>query len=132
MNLVRRIQKNSPAGAGLLNYYNLLVPGLSIIPVINVTPRAVSLQAIPFLDLTFELIQMTVDLIKVVISELTPLFLHPSFELLPISFNSIPIHDFLLVIPVAHEETTQLGRLCSEKRLPRMVENCAWCCYPAR
>jgi hypothetical protein len=99
------------------------VPGLSIVPSIDVAPSAVSFQPVAFLNFTLELIETTVDLIKVVIRELTPLLLDLAFELFPISFDSVPIHDFVLAISFADEGITPVPCLCSEKSPVASVEN---------
>jgi hypothetical protein len=53
--------------------------------------------AVPFLNQAFELVAISVDYIEVIVCEPTLLLLHLSFELLPVSFDSVPIHCVLLV-----------------------------------
>jgi len=50
------------------------------------------------LDFAFELLAFAVDDVKVVIGELSPLFLDLALHLLPVSFNPIPVHGVLLQI----------------------------------
>ncbi|ESW63267.1 hypothetical protein X771_30685 [Mesorhizobium sp. LSJC277A00] len=66
---------------------------MSTIPVVDVSPHAILLNAVAFLDRTFELIAVAGYAVEIIISELAPLLLDLTFELLPISFDAIPVHD---------------------------------------
>jgi hypothetical protein len=70
-------------------------PALGGDPVIHVPADLVLSQTIPPLNLALELIPPAVDDVKVIVSELTPLFFDLTFHLLPISFDAIPIHYLL-------------------------------------
>ncbi|ESY03888.1 hypothetical protein X753_21265 [Mesorhizobium sp. LNJC399B00] len=63
------------------------------IPVVDVSPHAILLNAVTFLDRTFELIAVAGYAVEIIIGELAPLLLDLTFELLPISFDAIPVHD---------------------------------------
>jgi hypothetical protein len=69
-----------------------LVPLLTAVPVINILANLTFCQIVPLLNLAFELFSTAVYNVKIVVSELSPLLLDPAFNLLPISFDSIPVH----------------------------------------
>ena len=69
-----------------------LVPLLTVVPVINVLTNFIFCETVPLLDLAFELFAAAVYYVEVVVSELPPLLLDLAFNLLPISFDSIPVH----------------------------------------
>jgi hypothetical protein len=48
--------------------------------------------AVPFLDFALELIAAAVDDIQIVVGELAPLLLYFASNLLPVSFNAVPVH----------------------------------------
>jgi hypothetical protein len=52
-------------------------------------------QAVAFLILTLKLLLSPIDYIEVVVGEPAPLLLGSALELLPVAFDSIPIHDTL-------------------------------------
>ena len=68
------------------------LPSLTIVPVVYILPDLILLITVPLLNFTFELISSTVDRGQVVIREFAPLFFDLALDLLPISFNPIPIH----------------------------------------
>src|SRR5918995_4283631 len=72
-------------------------PALAIIPVVHLSADLILLVTVPLLDFSLELIATAIDHIEVVVCELAPLFLDVAFHLLPVSFNSVPIHRFLLL-----------------------------------
>ncbi|ESX26501.1 hypothetical protein X765_22005 [Mesorhizobium sp. LSHC440B00] len=63
------------------------------IPVVDVSPHSILLNAVAFLDRTFELIAVAGYAVEIIISELAPLLFDLTFELLPISFDAVPVHD---------------------------------------
>jgi hypothetical protein len=67
-------------------------PGLAAVPVIDIRPHAVLLNAVAPLNLSFELIPFAGDLIKIAVGELAPLFLDPALDLLPVAFDAISVH----------------------------------------
>jgi len=68
------------------------LPALAIIPVIDIRPHTVLLDTVAFLNLSFELIPLARDLIKIVVCELTPLLFDLALNLLPVTFDAIPVH----------------------------------------
>jgi hypothetical protein len=54
------------------------------------------------LDPTNQLDATALDEIKVIIRELAPLLLNLAAELLPIAFDSVPIHESLLLSFASH------------------------------
>src|SRR6266481_4911616 len=65
---------------------------LTLVPVINVLTNLIFCETVPLLNLAFELVPTTIYDVKVVVSKLSPFFLDLTFDLLPISFHSIPVH----------------------------------------
>ena len=55
-------------------------------------------SSVALLDHALELIALTGNPVQIVVSEIAPLFLDLSLELLPISFDAIPIHFFLRAV----------------------------------
>ena len=78
--------------------------------------------AIFFLQLPGQLIPVSVDLIDVIISQISPFFLNGTFELLPFSLNDIPIHFALILSAYCDENQARL--VLSESQLPN--ENVRW------
>ncbi len=68
------------------------LPILATVPIIDVAANSILLDAVAFLNFAFELITLAGDLIKIVVSEFAPLLLDLALELLPVSFDAIPIH----------------------------------------
>jgi len=59
-------------------------------------------DTIGFLDFSGQLIALPSNTIDVVVGELTPLHFELALELLPVSFNNVPIHFKLLNSNVAN------------------------------
>jgi hypothetical protein len=53
-------------------------------------------EAVALLELAFELLASTLDHVEIVVSELAPFFLGRALELLPVTFDPVPIHHHLL------------------------------------
>jgi hypothetical protein len=49
-----------------------------------------------FLNLAFKLFALAGNFVEIIIGKMTPLLLDLAFELLPVSFDAIPIHCKLL------------------------------------
>ena len=62
-------------------------------PVVDVLASLVLGYAITLLDFSFELIAPPGDLVEIVVSQIAPLLFDLAFELLPVPFNTIPIHS---------------------------------------
>src|SRR6185437_3597490 len=69
-----------------------VLPSLATKPVVDVLAHLILGVAIASLEFSFELLAIAVDLGDVVVSEIAPLLLHLAGELLPVSFDAIPIH----------------------------------------
>ena len=52
-------------------------------------------KPVAFLNLTLKLILSPIDYIEVIVGESVPLLLGSALELLPVAFDSIPVHDAL-------------------------------------
>jgi uncharacterized protein YjbJ (UPF0337 family) len=61
-------------------------------PVVDLLLGLVAGNAVVLLDLADELLALTRHAIDVVVSELAPLFLDLAGELLPVAFDTVPIH----------------------------------------
>ena len=66
------------------------LPTLPAIPVIDIATNPILFYAVALLDLAFELIALSGDAIKIIISEFAPLFFDLTLDLLPVSFGSCP------------------------------------------
>jgi hypothetical protein len=53
-------------------------------------------KAVAFLNLTLKLLLSPIDYIEVIVGEPAPFLLGSALELLPVAFDSIPVHDALL------------------------------------
>src|SRR5882724_9222131 len=75
------------------------LPLLRAIPVVDILAHLVLGDAVPLLDLAFELVALAANEIQIVVGQLAPLLFDLAFDLLPISFHAIPIHsqDLLLL-----------------------------------
>src|SRR5262249_23827511 len=71
---------------------NTSVPLLTIVPVIDVLTNLIFCETVPLLNLAFKLFSTAIYNVKIIVSELSPLLLDLTFDLLPISFDSIPVH----------------------------------------
>src|SRR5262249_58549296 len=65
-------------------------------PGIDVFSGLVLGDAVSLLDYALELIAAAGDPIQVIVGEIAPFLFHAAFQLLPVSFNAIPIHEYLL------------------------------------
>jgi hypothetical protein len=66
------------------------------------------LISVALLDFALELVASTIDHVEIIVCEFTPLLLNLALQLLPVSFDPIPIHretssSRLLKKPVAAE-----------------------------
>jgi hypothetical protein len=66
------------------------LPALPAVPVVDFLLRLVLTVAVALLQTALKLFPLTVDDVKVVVSELAPLLLDLAFDLLPVSFDSVP------------------------------------------
>src|SRR5436190_22024849 len=76
----------------LLEPSNLLVVALPIRKLADLAFGLILRNAVLFLNLAHQLIATPADQVEVAVGELAPLFLELALELLPVSFDAIPIH----------------------------------------
>src|SRR5579871_2730900 len=67
---------------------------LSAEPLVDLLPGLVFAQTISLLDETFELISAARDPVQIIVREIAPFLFDFPFELLPISFDRIPVHRY--------------------------------------
>src|SRR6202022_4591179 len=67
-------------------------PLLGIVPAVHVLTNLILGNPISLLQLAFKLLPSSINDVQVVIRQLSPLLLHLTFNLLPISFHAIPVH----------------------------------------
>jgi hypothetical protein len=70
------------------------LPALAAVPVLYVLTNLVFRYSVSLLNFAFQLILPTLDRIQIIIREFAPLFFDLSLDLLPVSFNTIPVHGF--------------------------------------
>src|ERR1700730_4517971 len=85
------------------------------VPIVDILLHLVLGMTVALLDFAFELLALAVYRGNVVVSELAPLFLDLADELLPITFDTIPIHETLLSVGlplVTGGQCPPSGRTC--------------------
>jgi hypothetical protein len=78
-----------------------LLPGLATVPIVDILGGTILLVAVALLDLAFELIKLAIDDIEIIVSQLAPLLLDLTLDLLPVSstrFQSILSSCFRMVM----------------------------------
>ena len=65
-------------------------------PGIDVFSDLILGDAVSLLDYSLELIATTGNAVQIIVSEIAPFFLHAAFQLFPVSFNAIPVHEYLV------------------------------------
>src|SRR5208283_2249014 len=65
----------------------------TVLPIGDLPFCLVSGYSVSFLNLADEHFSTTVDSREVVVRQLSPAFLHRALQLLPIAFDTIPVHD---------------------------------------
>ena len=73
---------------------------LAVKPAIDILSYIVLCLAIALLDYAFQLFALARYDIKIVVSELAPLFLDLALDLFPVTFDAVPVHDALLVVAI--------------------------------
>jgi hypothetical protein len=111
------------------------LPSLATAPVIDVAFNTILFDAIPLLDLAFQLVALAGDLVKIIVSEFTPLLLDLALRLLPVSFDPIPIHGrFLLLLMRRKRTAVEVGSCVSadfrEAQFLRQTQGAAHVKYP--
>src|SRR3954463_9007440 len=90
------------------------MPGLAVVPGVQIAADAILFIAVAFLQLAFELLPSTVNLVEVVVSEFAPLFPDLALHLLPVAFNTVPIHSKISF--VGHGWKTTGSPNCSKEK----------------
>jgi hypothetical protein len=85
------------------------LPSLRVIPSVDISLGFVFGFAVALLDFSLELLTLAVDYIEIIISEFTPLLFDLALDLLPITFNTIPCHNFSSMLVMSDQ------RDCGEK-----------------
>jgi hypothetical protein len=67
-------------------------PSLAVIPGVYILLNLVLGEAVAFLDFALELITLSIDSSKIIVGEVAPLLFDLTLDLLPVTFDSIPIH----------------------------------------
>jgi hypothetical protein len=68
------------------------LPSLTIVPIVNVFASLILGDPVALLNLALQLIAAAADDVEVIVRQLSPLLLHLSFDLLPVSFHAVPVH----------------------------------------
>ena len=74
-------------------------------PPVDVFSDLVLRDPIPLLFYSLQLIAMTLDFVQIVVGEIAPLFFDLAFELLPVTFHAIPVHDEYSYVILCKPET---------------------------
>ena len=86
--------KKAPPKRGtssLQNEENVL-PGLGVVPIVNVFSDLILSEAVALLNFALKLVSLTIDRGKVVVSEVSPLLLDLALYLLPVALDAISVH----------------------------------------
>jgi hypothetical protein len=83
---------------GLVSASTLHRSPSSRIPRVELPLRLIACDSVAFLNLADELLALTLNLIKIVVGELAPLFSYLALELRPLPFESVLIHSMPPVI----------------------------------
>ena len=67
-----------------------LVPLSGCVPVVDILANLIFREAVPLLNLAFELVSTAIYNVKVVVSELSPLLLHPTFIIISFPAGAEP------------------------------------------
>src|SRR5260221_3931251 len=84
-------------------------------PAVDLTLRLVLGDAIALLNATDELILLAVDDREIVFGQLAPLLLHLAGQLLPIAFNTIPVHVLVLTRLGVRGQRHRRGAVAGQK-----------------
>ena len=68
------------------------LPSLTIVPIVNVFASLILGDPVALLNLALQLIAAAADDVEIIVRQLSPLLLHLSFDLLPVSFHAVPVH----------------------------------------
>jgi hypothetical protein len=90
----RNSKQKKPRGFDARGFWFSLNSGRHSEPVVHFLADLILGIPVAILDLSFQLIAAPVDRREVVIGEFAPLLLDPTRELLPVTFDAIPVHIF--------------------------------------
>jgi hypothetical protein len=90
----RNSKQKNPRGFDARGFWFSLNSGRHSEPVVHFLADLILGIPVAILDLSFQLIAAPVDRREVVIGEFAPLLLDPTRELLPVTFDAIPVHIF--------------------------------------
>jgi hypothetical protein len=62
-------------------------------PLVDSLLGLILLDSVAFLQLTDEAVALAGDVVEIIVRKLAPLLLHGTFELLPLTLDSIPVHN---------------------------------------
>src|SRR5262245_45985221 len=93
-------------------------------PLLDLTLGLVLGNAIPLLYAANQLVLLPVDGRQVIVGQFAPLLLHLAGKLLPVPFDSIPVHDSLLwkVTPLMCSTALSLGG-CRPRLIAKEAES---------
>jgi hypothetical protein len=84
--------------ASLASFPSLLqIRLIGSIPFVNLLLSCVFRDTIPLLNLSNQLVVLSIDDVKVIVGQLAPAFLYRPFDLLPLALHLVRIHSILLV-----------------------------------
>src|SRR6478736_1621796 len=86
------------------------------LPILDLTFGIVFGNPITFLDFADELIAFARDFVEVIVSKFAPLLLDFAFSLLPVSFDTIPIHRIDLLC-----DKIRFGPACKTSARKRVI-----------
>src|SRR4030095_12363644 len=70
-------------------------------PIVNILSGLILGDAVPLLDLAFQLVTTSIAYVEVGVPEIAPLLFDLALNLFPVSFNSVPIHE---IPPVSFDQ----------------------------
>src|SRR5438309_27646 len=96
---------------------------LELGPLINPLLSLLFLDAVAFLQLADEALAPAGDVIQVTIGKLSPLLLHGSFHLLPLTLDSVPVHNKVNLLPGNRSDSVIRTTYVSAPALPRSASS---------
>jgi hypothetical protein len=98
-------------------------------PIVDLLAHRVFAESMVLLNHAFKLFALAGNFVEILIREMTPLLLDLAFELLPVSFDAIPIHSKLLsfqrcdnIGPLHRSPLTVVERNWFQRRLGETAE----------
>src|SRR4030095_3138973 len=120
-----RDRKRPPRGSGLVADRDRLDPrvlSLAAKPVGDLAIGHLARDAIALLDAADQLLALAFSAVEVIVGQLAPLFADAPLEFLPVAFDSIPVHCWLLCpVRVARHHAAEYGRARRGPGLPAQL-----------